>query len=354
MPKRENWIPAPIGQAHPGRRVLEKAARGNLRTMRFKAMLRATDVPRPALIDAFGKYGPIQQINQDALLQKYDLDGFQVEVEKIIRHFQPDLVVLQAQRGTNVLPATVWRLREQWPWIFWMNFDGDVHVNMREQPFYFEIARAVHLQTVISPTLFPLYASRGVGVAFWPIGIEPEYIRERGPVDGPDVTFLGSLYGEGVFPEAEMRRDAVLALAKSELSLGLYGGGWPRVGLESKYTGENHTENAALYAGAKMALSISQSKDLWGYTSNRLYQICTSGCPALVQRFVGMEAGGYVDGETCIAWTTTDEMLEKARYYAAHDAERERIGAAGKAMTLDRHTWAHRVEALWEMIGGLL
>jgi len=346
MPKREDWMPAPV------ERVLEKAARGNLRTIRFKGMLRAGDPQRMALIDAFGKYGPAKQINQKALILKHGTAGYQVEAEKIIGQFQPDLVVLQAQRTNNITPETVHRLRQKWPWIFWVNFDGDTHPDML--PFHFEIARAVHLQTVVSPTLFPMYAAHGVGVCWWPIGIEPEYIRERGPVTGPDVVFLGALYGEGKFPEAEMRRDAVIALEKSKLSLGLYGQGWHRVGLKAEYTGEAHTKNAALYASAKMALSISQNADLWGYTSNRLYQICTTGCPALVQRFAGMEAHGYVGGETCIAWATIGEMLDKARYYLAHADERERIGAAGKAMTLDRHTWAHRVEALWEMIGGLL
>ena len=108
-----------------------------------------------------------------------------------------------------------------------------------------------------------------------------------------------------------------------------------------------------MMASAKMTLSISQASDLWGYTSDRLYNITATGCPALVQRFAGMDAHGYVDGETCIAFETFDEMLEKARYYVDNEDEREAIGAAGRVMTLERHTWARRLDGLWAMLEGL-
>ena len=126
----------------------------------------------------------------------------------------------------------------------------------------------------------------------------------------------------------------MIALSQSDLNFGLYGTQWERAGLTAKSTGEKHGGNAAMMASAKMTLSISQSADLWGYTSDRLYNITATGCPALVQRFAGMEAHGYVDGETCIAFSTIPECIEKARYYVEHDAEREAIGAAGRVMDL--------------------
>ena len=101
-----------------------------------------------------------------------------------------------------------------------------------------------------------------------------------------------------------------------------------------------------------MTLSVSQSSDLWGYTSDRLYNISATGCPALVQRFAGMEQHGYIDGETCIAFAGLDEMEERARFYLEHEAEREAIGARGKEMTLTRHTWGHRLDGLWSMLEG--
>jgi hypothetical protein len=347
LPPPEGWVPS------PPQRVLRKAMQGNLRTMRFKGMMRQQDEPRRALIDALARYGPAVQVNQNAEAASAK-DKWQERIIAIVNGFRPDLLILQAQRPgpQAITPETVWALRQKMPWMFIANFDGDTHYPL--ETWHFEIARAVHLQLVVSPTLFPQYAARGIGVAYWPIGIERPYLEAtRGPVDGPDVLFTGALYGIGMFPEAEFRRDAVLALSQSGLALDLYGYGWQNVGLPLKQTVERHAENAAMMARAKMTLSVSQSADLWGYTSDRLYNITATGCPALVQRFAGMEQHGYVDGKTCIAFKTIPEMLDKARYYLRHEDEREAIGAAGRAMTHRRHTWEARVEALWCMLGGL-
>lgn len=351
LPPRERWIPS------PARRVLHKAMAGNLRTMRFKAMMKPSDPLRRALIDALAAYGPAIQINQLAEQIKYR-DKWQERATALVQEFQPDLLILQAQdTGINlgarsITAKTIMDMRRMMPWMLIVNWDGDSHNPITE--YLFSIAKAVHLQLVISQSLFGQYAAHGIGAGYWPIGIEREYLEQtRGLVDGPDVLFMGTLYGEGIFPEAEFRRDAVLALSKSDLRFDLYGSQWDRVGLEAKSTGEQHTANAETIARAKMTLSISQDSKLWGYTSDRLYNITATGCPALVQRFAGMEAHGYEDGKTCIAFSTIPEMLDKAHWYADHDAEREAIGDAGRKMTHERHTWAARLEGLWAMLEDL-
>jgi len=347
IPTRDEWISA------PPRRVLRKAMQGNLRSMRFKSGMFPGAPTRTALIDALAAYGPAKQVNQTDAVKEHGRSGFQDFAMNEVREFTPDLIFWQAQRENNIMPATIARLRNEFPWMLHVNWDGDTHYPLT--PFHYDIARAVHLQLIVSPTWFPEYAAQGIGVGYWPIGIEQEYLdQERLEPDGPDVLFTGALYGEGVFPEAEFRRDAVLAMSKAKgIKFALYGPGWPRVGLKTQSTSEKHADNAALMARAKMTLSISQSKDLWGYTSDRLYNITATGCPALVQRFAGMEQHGYVDGQTCIAFETFAEMEQKARYYLKHPKEREAIGAAGRVMTHERHTWAHRLESLWAMLEDL-
>lgn len=347
LPDRRWWIAAPVNN------VLAKAAARNLRTLRFKGMMNPAHKMRHALLDEFAKLGPAKQVNQMAEARKHGMKKYQDRVKQIVRDFRPDLVMFQAQRANNVLPDTVLEMRQTHPQTFFANWDGDCHFPLT--PFHFEIARACHLQLTLSPTLFGQYARHGIGVAYWPIGIEKDYMVERAKIiDGPDVLFMGALYGEGVFPEAITRRDAVKALwAQKRLQFQLHGKGWHTVGIMVKPTNEDHAANAALMARTKMTLSISQASKLWGYTSDRLYNICATGCPALVQAFAGMEAHGFVNGKTCIAWKTIPEMLAKARYYAEHDEERERIGLAGQKMTLSRHTWAQRMESLFAMLEGL-
>ena len=347
LPMPKHLIPAPINL------VLEKAAHKRLRTMRFQGRMVKGQKLRHALMDEFGKLGTAQAIDRAEAVGRLGRDRYQMYVQEQVNKFKPDLLIFQAQRENSVTPDTVRRLRSQHPNCFIINWDGDVHTPLVD--FHFEMAKAVHLQLTISPDLFPQYINRGAtNIGYWPIGIENEYVVDRAAkLDGPDAVFLGALYGEGRFPEAQTRKDAVIALAQSGLEFELHGPGWEKVALDNEWTREEHGDNARLYARSKMALSVSQAANLWGYTSDRLYNICAAGCPALVQHFAGMGAHGFVDGETCISWATIPEMIEKAQYFLRHPEWREEIGAAGKAMTLARHTWAHRVEGLFAMLRGL-
>jgi len=349
LPTPENHIRAVAD------RVLMKAAAGNLRFLRFKGMMRKNDNMRMALAQEMARFGESRQVNQ-AQEQTIHPNDYQDRILQIVAEFAPDVIMFQAQRPGNLEVATIERMKERWPHMLIANFDGDTHYPLL--PWHFAIAGAVHLQLVVSPTLFPQYATQGIGVAYWPIGVEREYLnaKRKNPPTGHDVIFTGSYYGETVFPEGRRRGDAVVALARSGLKFGLFGPGWERLGLpRAVYTMEKHADNAALHANAKMAMSISQASDLWGYTSDRLYNICATGCSALVQRFLGMEEHGFTDGDTCIAWGGIPEMLEKARYYLKpkNEACREAIGRAGRKLILERHTWAHRVESLFAIIEGL-
>jgi hypothetical protein len=313
--------------------------------------------PRTALIDVFSKYGPAKQANQNWAMLKYGHRAGQDWFVRVAKEFDPDLVMLQAQRPNNIMPDTISKLVKALPGAVVFNWDADTHYPM--QNFHWQVAKASHLQLTISPDLFPWYHQHGVyNVGYWPIGVEREflevdrykYFKEE---DSNDVIFLGSLYGLDMFPEASTRRDAVLKLHNSDMGFELYGTGWHQVGIRVGRTLEDFEGNPIRYSRSKMALSISQTKDYWGYTSDRAYNILATGCPMLIQEFKGMKEHGLVDGETCISWCTLDEMIEKARYYVNHPKKREVIGMAGKAMLESRHTWDHRVEELFDLLAGI-
>lgn len=351
LPKPDQWRPAVLEP------ILLKASRGALRTLRFKATMGVNFPTRTALIDAFGRYGPAQQANQTWAMRHHGGSNTQAAQQwfvEVAQKFQPDLIMLQAQRENNIQPETVRRMRRAVPNAYIFNWDADTHYPMLE--FHWQMARECHLTLTISPDLFPWYQSHGVSnIGYWPIGVEQEFLdakREKFKQTF-DVTFLGTLYGEEVFPEAVMRRNAVVALARSGLKFHLSGLGWQHAGLQADSSLEAFTTNADLYCMSKMALSISQTAEYWGYTSDRAYNIMATGCPMLVQAFRGIEEHGLIDGETCIVWHTIKEMLEKARYYTKHNIEREAIGAAGKEVLLARHTWDKRVEELFGLIAGL-
>src|SRR5262245_2828848 len=64
----------------------------------------------------------------------------------------------------------------------------------------------------------------------------------------------------------------------------------------------------------------------------------------------------YDVGKEIVCYRSTRELVALARYYLAHDTERERIRLAGQVRALRGHTWARRRERLFEGHGrrGLL
>ncbi len=352
LPDPSQWRPS----ITKSQRLVSKIVNNNCRVLRFKGAMNPKDPMRTACINALAAWGPAKQVNQTAIIKAIGLAAFQHKTIDIVREYQPDFVMMQAQRPNNILPGTIEHMRREFPDTFFFNWDGDTHYPL--ETFHYQVAYASDLQGLISPSLFPQYLEHGCpNVCYWPIAVENEFMEvERNPdhLPGPDVSFLGALYGIGKFPEAEMRRDAVVAIHKQpDIRIGVFGYGWNKVGIQTTSTLERFDTNPRRYAQAKMALSVSQASDMWGYSSDRLYNISMTGCPPVCQSFAGMEEHGYVDGETCIAWDTIPEMLDKIRYYLKHDSEREAIGAAGREMALSRHTWPHRVRGLLAMLEGM-
>jgi len=59
----------------------------------------------------------------------------------------------------------------------------------------------------------------------------------------------------------------------------------------------------------------------------------------------------YVDGKEMVFYRTTDELVEKIRYYLAHEDERERIARAGYDRTMREHTYEKRFEEVFRRAG---
>jgi hypothetical protein len=63
----------------------------------------------------------------------------------------------------------------------------------------------------------------------------------------------------------------------------------------------------------------------------------------------------FQDGKNCVVFEGMVDMVEKIRYYLAHENERREIAEAGRDLVHERHTIGRRVEAMMRRIeGGLL
>ena len=107
------------------------------------------------------------------------------------------------------------------------------------------------------------------------------------------------------------------------------------------------------YAKAVHLAKIFVSRDAYPAirlsTSARTFAALGLGAFFLTYPTRGIEEMFEPDKEL-VFFHNPDEMIEKIRYYLAHDDERRRIGEAGKAKALAQHTYTHRFNRMFEII----
>lgn len=96
-----------------------------------------------------------------------------------------------------------------------------------------------------------------------------------------------------------------------------------------------------LYANALISLSVSLP--VRGYTSNRLYNILSSGGFALVNWFPGIELL-FENGQHLAWFKSPQEARELANFYAENVQERNRIAIQGRKLYQSRDTATHRLD----------
>jgi hypothetical protein len=334
-------------------RVLEKAQAGTLKSVYFEPWGPFPYEAHRALVDALAAYGTAKMVTLSyKAMTDQDIARVSRQIRTETEQFQPDLVII-GYTGDMLDVGELARLRETCPDTFVVDYIADA-ATFNDK--LYAICKACHLTVVASPSYFPALATMGIAAGAFPGWTQHQYLQvERELTEAsPDVVFIGSLYFDHSFPGVAFRRETVQAMAHGGLKFDLYGPGWERAGVTSKgSTFGQYARNAAIYAGAKIGLSVDDVRDKYCCCSDRPYNIAATGCMVLTASFPGMGWNGWIDGATCAAFDTIPEMLDKARYYLAHDEERERIAQAGREMVHKRHTWPARIEALWAMLEGL-
>jgi len=167
----------------------------------------------------------------------------------------------------------------------------------------------------------------GIGSAQWlPLACSPALHRPWPVPKDLDICFVGNVSS----PE------------RARL-LGLLGGAFP-----SHFIGNAYGQQMALmYSRAKLAFNRSVGDDL----NMRVFEaLACGGLPLTNDLPASGQSDLFLDGQHLVTYSTDEELLAKARYYLEHDAERERIAAAGTREVLDKHTYEHRMRAIVEVV----
>jgi len=113
-------------------------------------------------------------------------------------------------------------------------------------------------------------------------------------------------------------------------------------------SGLNHAQMSKYLHSAKIGWNqigkgptdgISCNLRVWELVGSRVFQLCSRS------KHVPLK-----DGIHYVAWDNDQDMLDKARYYATHDAEREQIAQQGYEEAVKRHTWWHRAVEYRELV----
>lgn len=98
---------------------------------------------------------------------------------------------------------------------------------------------------------------------------------------------------------------------------------------------------AERYGNSKICFNISMADDL----IMRVFEVMGTGS-FLLTNWVPTIEEVFEDGKHLVLYRSLDEMVDKAKYYLAHDDEREKIAQAGYEEVMAKHTIQHRVNVI--------
>lgn len=100
-------------------------------------------------------------------------------------------------------------------------------------------------------------------------------------------------------------------------------------------------EAARKYAESKVVFNIAMKEDV----NMRCFETLATGS-FLLTDYVPSIDELFEDGKHLVLYRSLDEAVDKAKYYIAHDEEREKIAQAGYEHVMKNHTIQHRVNVI--------
>lgn len=268
------------------------------------------------------------------------------------RRFRPDFIFFSKALGLTL--DTVEVLVRDRPTVLWYQdpqWYRDVHLP--------DIAHTLSVGRQVG-TFFVTgferqWRAHGVNAKLLPSAADRD-IRPVPPVRrfASDVAFIGTgpgvrHGGAGFAPErAEFLATLADALGSSA-RVRVWGGGWEAYQDRVEWGGRpvfgRDLSRVCSSSGIVLGINPARAEGATFYTSDRIWMMMLGGGFYLGRRSPGLDQL-LEDGTHCAWYDTLEECAARVRYYLAHDAERERVRAAGEARVRTHHTFDQRVPFL--------
>jgi spore maturation protein CgeB len=208
--------------------------------------------------------------------------------------------------------------------------------------------RVSHFVTTHSATV-PWYEQSGMKVIRSQWAGSPLYQPNR-DLYKYDVSFVGQKHGR--MPDGRFLRSEIInAMMAAGLNVDLFGNYWDGY---DKWHGYITDFKAIIevFNQSRVCLNLSNP---WHHGTmpqikGRHFEIPQCQAFQLATPADDLQSYFVEDKEIVIA-RSVPELIEKARFYLEHHAEREAIAAAGRARMLQEHQWSHRFEHIFKEVG---
>ncbi|CAD7774243.1 Ubiquinone biosynthesis O-methyltransferase [Candidatus Methanoperedenaceae archaeon GB37] len=199
----------------------------------------------------------------------------------------------------------------------------DTHLNLEK---HIEIAKNFDVVFIAQKADVKRFKERGIKNVFWiPLACDPEIHGKKTNNKLYDIGFVGSL--------TDPKR--VELLDKLKRRFNLY---YERCFLERM---------AEVFSQSKIVFNKSIKNDL----NMRVFEAMASGSMLLTDEAKGSGLTEmFQDRKHLVIYRDEKELFELADYYLRNDDEREKIAKQGMTKVLDRHTYAHRVQEMINII----
>jgi len=172
-----------------------------------------------------------------------------------------------------------------------------------------------------------------------------------------DVSFVGQPHG--------FRREIIAKLEQEGIRVATFGYGWRETPFKRRWNKRyakypflqfnkgriSHDEMIRIFNQSKINLNLSASshESAMDQMKARNFEVPSCGGFLLTGKVPHLE--NFFDiGKEVAVYTSIEEMIEKIRYYLAHEEERQRIANAGYLRTLRDHTYENRFRDIYGRI----
>lgn len=158
-----------------------------------------------------------------------------------------------------------------------------------------------------------------------------------------DVSFVGQPHGT--------RRRIIGALRRAGIDVYCRGFGWP----EGRVS---HEEMLEIFSGSRVNLNLSNSSWDWRHPferrrdqiKGRNFEIPGCGGFLLTQYADNLEEYYSAGGDLGV-FRSTEELVERTRYYLRNEEERAALARSGYARTMREHTYDQRLRHIFRVMG---